>query len=154
MARNLGARACRVKSFGGKARGQAVRTGPQTKTAALPGPGAKPPKRKRPPFLGGRIEKLFGLFVSRTVGFGAQPAACRFTALGPRGSAWTSKLTFWPSTSGGMPERSTAEMWTKTSLEPSSGAMKPKPLVVLQNFTVPVIKIGGASCRERVCQYV
>src|SRR3546814_18867808 len=25
--------------------------------------GAKAPKRKRPPFLGGRIEKLFGLFV-------------------------------------------------------------------------------------------
>src|SRR3546814_2301406 len=53
--------------------------GPQRKTAALPGPGgrrppnengrpswprgAKAPKRKRPPFLGGRIEKLFGLFV-------------------------------------------------------------------------------------------
>src|SRR3546814_10380127 len=25
--------------------------------------GAKAPKRKRPPFLGGRIERLFGLFV-------------------------------------------------------------------------------------------
>src|SRR5262245_53760332 len=36
------------------------------------------------------------------------------------------------------PARSTAEMCTKTSFEPSSGWMKPKPLVALKNFTVPV----------------
>src|SRR3546814_2149061 len=94
MARNLGALACRVKSFGGKARAArpsgrgrkrnrppflAGGEAPKRKRPPFLAPGAKPPKRKRPPFLGGRIEKLFGLFVSRTVGFGAQPAACRFT---------------------------------------------------------------------------
>src|SRR3546814_11113153 len=73
-----------------------------------------------------------------------------FTAFGPRGSAWTSKLTFWPSTSGGIPERSTAEIWTKTSLEPSSGAMKPKPLVVLKNFTVPVIMCESSFELQRI----
>src|SRR5690349_11745476 len=35
-------------------------------------------------------------------------------------------------------ERSTAEMWTNTSAPPSSGWMKPKPLVSLNHFTVPV----------------
>jgi hypothetical protein len=29
-------------------------------------------------------------------------------------------------------------MWTNTSFDPSLGSMKPKPLVVLKNFTVPV----------------
>jgi hypothetical protein len=29
-------------------------------------------------------------------------------------------------------------MWTKTSLPPSSGWIKPKPLVALNHFTVPV----------------
>src|SRR3546814_10796896 len=75
-----------------------------------------------------------------------------FTAFGPRGSAWTSKLTFWPSTSGGIPERSTAEIWTKTSLEPSSGAMKPKPLVVLKNFTVPVIMCESSRSEEHTSE--
>ena len=32
----------------------------------------------------------------------------------------------------------TAEMCTKTSLPPSSGWMKPKPLVGLNHFTVPI----------------
>ncbi len=36
-----------------------------------------------------------------------------------------------------MPARSTAEIWTNTSFEPSSGWMKPKPLVRLNHFTVP-----------------
>ena len=35
------------------------------------------------------------------------------------------------------PERSSAEMWTKMSSARSSGAMKPKPLVVLNHLTVP-----------------
>ena len=34
---------------------------------------------------------------------------------------------------------STAEMCTKTSFDPSLGAMKPKPFEVLKNFTVPVV---------------
>ncbi len=33
---------------------------------------------------------------------------------------------------------STAEMWTKTSLPPSSGTMKPYPRVGLNHFTNPV----------------
>ncbi len=37
-----------------------------------------------------------------------------------------------------MPARSTAEICTKTSLEPSVGWMKPKPLVGLNHFTVPL----------------
>src|ERR1700687_4514749 len=37
-----------------------------------------------------------------------------------------------------MPAFSTAEMCTNTSLEPSSGWIKPKPFWVLKNFTVPV----------------
>src|SRR5215217_5237699 len=31
-------------------------------------------------------------------------------------------------------------MWTKWSLPPVSGVMKPKPLVVLKNLTVPLIR--------------
>src|ERR1700710_644477 len=38
-----------------------------------------------------------------------------------------------------MPARSTAEMWTNTSLPPSSGWMKPKPLVSLNHLTVPML---------------
>jgi hypothetical protein len=37
------------------------------------------------------------------------------------------------------PARSTALMCTNTSLPPSSGAMKPKPLVALNHLTVPVV---------------
>src|SRR6056297_272200 len=54
-----------------------------------------------------------------------------------------SKVTFWLSARPVRPARSTAEMWTNTSLPPPSGAMKPKPLVVLNHFTVPV-----AMCPE------
>src|SRR5664279_801216 len=39
-----------------------------------------------------------------------------------------------------MPARSTAETWTKTSLPPPSGVMKPKPFVALKNLTVPVFE--------------
>src|SRR5262249_25950948 len=42
-----------------------------------------------------------------------------------------SKLIFWPSLRVPRSERSTAEMWTKTSFEPSVGMMKPKPLAGL-----------------------
>src|SRR5262249_47755578 len=37
------------------------------------------------------------------------------------------------------PARSTALMCTNTSLPPSSGWMKPKPLVALNHFTVPML---------------
>src|SRR5690606_14186097 len=41
-----------------------------------------------------------------------------------------------------MPDLSMAEIWTNTSLAPSSGVMKPNPLVALKNFTVPVWAMG------------
>src|SRR4028119_211048 len=49
-----------------------------------------------------------------------------------------SKVTFWSSLRPVRPARSTAEMWTNTSLRPPSGSMKPKPLVALNHFTVPL----------------
>src|ERR1700744_844028 len=51
-------------------------------------------------------------------------------------STFDSKESFWPSLSEPMPARSTALIWTKTSLPPSSGCMKPKPLVALNHLTV------------------
>jgi len=50
-----------------------------------------------------------------------------------------SNETFWPSLSVRMPDASRAEAWTKTSLPPPSGEMKPKPLEELKNFTVPMV---------------
>src|SRR4051794_20079415 len=38
-------------------------------------------------------------------------------------------------------------MWTKTSLPPSSGWIKPKPLVGLNHFTVPVAMDSSLSDR-------
>ncbi|CDX15823.1 hypothetical protein MPLB_1540072 [Mesorhizobium sp. ORS 3324] len=74
----------------------------------------------------------------------AAQAARRLTAFGPlpMRSGSTSKVTFWPSTRVRRPEASIAEMWTNTSLAPPSGVMKPKPLVALKNFTVPVWAMG------------
>src|SRR5688572_13644784 len=51
----------------------------------------------------------------------------------------TSNETFWPSLRAPRPERSTAEICTNTSFEPSSGWMNPKPLVGLNHFTVPIV---------------
>src|ERR1700759_768175 len=69
---------------------------------------------------------------------GASSALRSAAAILPRSSpVW--KLTFWPSLSPPSPARSTAEMWTKTSALPSSGWMKPKPLVELNHLTVPVL---------------
>jgi hypothetical protein len=34
-----------------------------------------------------------------------------------------------------------AEWWTKQSLEPSAGEMKPNPLASLNHFTVPLVRI-------------
>src|SRR3954469_2539555 len=63
-----------------------------------------------------------------------------------------SKLSFWPSTRECIPARSTAEMWTNTSGCPLPCSMKPKPLVELKNFTVPVgIEISlqiGTDCHR------
>src|SRR5512135_1799808 len=70
-----------------------------------------------------------------------QPTVLRLSAedLPVRRSATTSNSTFWPSFSCCRPARSTALIWTKTSFPPSSGWMKPKPLVLLNHFTVPVV---------------
>src|SRR5947207_15854877 len=61
-----------------------------------------------------------------------------------------------------MPDFSTAEIWTNTSLPPSFGEMKPKPLLILKNFTVPVAivstlliagwRIGRSTIRPPVFQ--
>jgi hypothetical protein len=60
-----------------------------------------------------------------------------------------SNETVWFSLNEPMPAFSTAEMWTKTSFEPSCGAMKPKPFVALKNFTVPVVDIVFLVCVVR-----
>src|SRR5690606_18019474 len=39
-----------------------------------------------------------------------------------------------------------AEWWTKQSFCPSSGVMKPKPLVSLNHLTVPVVRICELLC--------
>src|SRR5665213_420930 len=52
-----------------------------------------------------------------------------------------SKDTFCPSAREVIPAASTAVAWTNTSFAPPSGAMKPKPLEELKNFTVPMVMI-------------
>src|SRR5262245_6344360 len=71
----------------------------------------------------------------------ARQATRRLSAadLPERRSATISYETFWPSRSVPRPARSTALMCTNTSLPPSSGWMKPKPLVALNHFTVPML---------------
>src|SRR3970040_1342077 len=64
-------------------------------------------------------------------------------------SVVTSKLTFCPSASVPRPERSTALMWTNTSLEPSLGAMKPQPLPGLNHLTVPVAILASLMHIEK-----
>ncbi len=62
-----------------------------------------------------------------------------FSAAGPL-SPWTvSNSTFWPSFNVLNPSIAMDEWWTKRSLEPSSGVMKPKPLLSLNHFTVPCV---------------
>jgi hypothetical protein len=41
-------------------------------------------------------------------------------------------------------------MWTNTSLPPSAGAIKPKPLVELNHFTVPLAMGSLLSSAARV----
>src|SRR4029077_17245276 len=59
-------------------------------------------------------------------------SACR-----PRGPWRVVNSTFWFSSRVRYPPVSIAEWCTKTSALPSSGLMKPKPLSVLNHFTVP-----------------
>src|SRR4051794_9008516 len=50
-----------------------------------------------------------------------------------------------------MPAFSTALIWTKASVPPSSGTMKPKPLSTLKNFTLPMgmdLVLSGRTGRE------
>ena len=60
---------------------------------------------------------------------------------------------FWPSLSEPRPARSTALMWTNTSLPPSSGRMKPKPIVALNRFTVPVVILASPRCANARCPH-
>jgi hypothetical protein len=60
-------------------------------------------------------------------------------SLAARAFGKRSNETFWSSGSERRPAASTAVACTNTSLPPPSGAMKPKPLVVLKNLTVPIV---------------
>src|SRR6059058_2004693 len=57
-----------------------------------------------------------------------------------------SNETFWPSFRLRRHAASTAVACTNTSLPPPSGAMKPKPLEVLKNLTVPIVM--EVSCKD------
>jgi hypothetical protein len=52
-----------------------------------------------------------------------------------------------------MPARSTALMFTNTSLLPLLGAMNPKPFRVLKNFTVPVAIMASFTPASE-CRFV
>ena len=56
----------------------------------------------------------------------------------------TSNSTRWFSSRERNPPELIAEKCANTSLEPSSGVMKPKPLSALNHFTVPVV-MGNLS---------
>src|SRR3974390_1163743 len=76
--------------------------------------------------------------------------ALRLVAFEPRASGWISNETLWPSFRLRRPAASTADACTKTSLPPPSGAIKPMPLDVLKNSTVPmVIEFPLSSDSER-----
>src|SRR5439155_1483353 len=54
-----------------------------------------------------------------------------------------------------IPERSNTEACTKISLPPRSGAMKPKPLLALYHFTVPISRtVDRAAAHIRNCELV
>ena len=59
-------------------------------------------------------------------------------AAGPWAPLTTSNSTCWPSARVLKPLSAMAEKWTKTSLLPFSGVMKPKPLLSLNYFTDPL----------------
>src|SRR5580704_13373611 len=60
-----------------------------------------------------------------------------------------SKATLWPSLSVRMPAASTAVAWTKTSLPPPSGELKPYPFAVLKNLTVPTAMVAPHAVSAR-----
>src|SRR3954447_2746830 len=61
-----------------------------------------------------------------------------FAAFGPLGPSCASNSTLAPSSRVLKPEPEIAEWWTNRSFPRSSGVMKPKPLSLLNHFTVPV----------------
>src|SRR3954451_5525023 len=64
-------------------------------------------------------------------------------ASGPLAPWTTSIQMVWPSASCITPARCKADACTNTSLPPSAGATKPKPLVALYHLTVPCISTDG-----------
>src|SRR5262249_56532255 len=84
-----------------------------------------------------------GLKVSQ----GDQSTFRRFSAddLPLRRSVTSSNSIFCPSFRTPRPARSTALIWTKASLPPFSGWMKPKPFWLLNHFTVPLMGDPFAS---------
>src|SRR6185503_19160991 len=81
-----------------------------------------------------RKARLPGLFSSQ-----AGQTCLMFAARGPFGLCSTSYCTLSCSLSVLKPLAWMAEKWTKRSLLPSSGVIKPKPLASLNHFTVPVL---------------
>src|ERR1700709_431297 len=108
-----------------------------TRTATgLNAPSPRQQKARRFPLAGFSFD-----VVAPNTGRRPCQTARRFSALVlPRiESTLDSNESFWPSLSELRPARSTALMCTNTSLPPSSGAMKPNPLVALNHLTVPVV---------------
>src|SRR3954468_20434985 len=64
--------------------------------------------------------------------------ATTLAADGPLAPSVTSNSTRWFSARVLKPVSAMAEKWTKTSLPPFSGVMKPKPLLSLNHFTEPL----------------
>src|SRR6516165_11397297 len=87
-----------------------------------------PSERWEHPFRSGTAEYL---------ALGGQPTLRLSADSFPR-LLTTSYWTICPSLRELSPARSTAEIWTNTSLPPSCGGMNPYPLVGLNHFTVPV----------------
>src|SRR6056297_1280253 len=64
-----------------------------------------------------------------------------FSAAGPLAPSTMSNSTSAPSASVRKPSAWIAEWWTKQSLLPSAGVMKPNPFWSLNHFTVPLVRI-------------
>src|SRR3954454_3319396 len=70
-------------------------------------------------------------------------------ACGPFCPWLVSNSTWSPSLSDLKPDASMALKWTKTSLLPSSGVIKPKPFASLNHFTVPLAIAIALSLEAR-----
>ena len=105
-----------------------------------PGWGERPPDRLEQRIVVERDGTITARSGKVEYGQGISQTALILAALGLPflGSIFDSKDTFCPSLSELNPERSTSEIWTKTSGPPPSTTMKPKPFCALKNFTVPV----------------